>query len=100
MKKLISISLLLLLLNSCNQQKIFLKNEWTDIDLDGVHDSKDSCPLEYGSPYNLGCPYQSSLSAGFDRKLSTDSDLDGVADKKDECPYQSGSPFNLGCPVK
>lgn len=76
------------------------KTKWMDTDLDGVHDLKDACPMEAGSPFNLGCPEKTKLSLNFDRESSNDSDLDGVPDDRDECPNVYGSPFNLGCPYK
>lgn len=98
MKNLNYILVLGFLLTSCAQQHALISEKWSDIDLDGVHDLKDACPNEAGSPFNMGCPEDSKLSAEFNRSLSTDSDLDGVPDDKDECPYRYGSPFNMGCP--
>lgn len=100
LKNAVHLVLFSLLLASCAQQKTMLSDNWIDSDLDGIHDAKDACPLEYGSPFNLGCPDNSQLSSSFNKQLSTDSDLDGIPDEKDECPYVYGSPFNMGCPVK
>lgn len=85
---------------SCSVRQQTAERRWADTDLDGVHDLKDNCPDQPGSPFNLGCPDDSVLSADFNRLLSTDSDLDGVPDSKDDCPYEYGSPFNLGCPIR
>lgn len=98
MKNLNYILFIGLLLTSCAQQQGLTSKKWSDTDLDGVHDLKDGCPNDAGSPFNMGCPDDSKLSAEFNRRLSTDSDLDGVPDDKDDCPNQYGSPFNLGCP--
>lgn len=101
MKNLVLILSFSFLMASCvQQQKISFSDEWIDSDLDGLHDDKDACPFEYGSPFNLGCPDKSQLSTYFDKNSSTDSDLDGIPNDKDECPYEYGSPFNMGCPVK
>lgn len=95
------IILSLIFVVSCTQQKLLTKYDFTDSDLDGVHDDRDACPHEPGSFFNMGCPDdESRLSLAFNKEKSTDSDLDGVPDDKDECPEVYGSPFNQGCPFK
>lgn len=56
-----------------------------DRDKDGVADTEDQCPDEYGSG-KMGCP---------------DSDQDGVGDKFDKCPMQGekGQVDAQGCPT-
>lgn len=104
MKKLIFIfTIISFSVTSCVQQKVAVSSvidPYLDSDLDGVPDYKDACPLEYGSPFNLGCPKESDIPEGFNRALSTDADLDGIPDDEDECPYEYGSPFNMGCPIE
>lgn len=99
LKKIFYILILLFFGVSCTHQQTLFSDKWTDTDLDGIPDYKDACPLEAGSPFNLGCPSDKNLSANYNRELSTDSDLDGIPDEKDECPYEYGSPFNMGCPM-
>ncbi|GEM_PF-5072967 len=53
-----------------------------DKDRDGVADTEDLCPNEYGSG-KMGCP---------------DTDKDGVGDKFDKCPMESGLGSSDGCP--
>ena len=55
-----------------------------DRDGDGVQDSRDLCPNEYGTPKTNGCP---------------DADGDGVPDKEDNCKYEVGPKENAGCPI-
>jgi|SRR5690554_2965882 hypothetical protein len=100
MKKIFYLPIIALLSISCSQQQNLVKNNFQDSDLDGIHDSRDACPFEPGSIFNLGCPEDESmkLSATYDKLKSTDADLDGVPDDKDECPNLYGSPFNQGCP--
>jgi outer membrane protein OmpA-like peptidoglycan-associated protein len=57
-----------------------------DTDSDGVIDSQDKCPNEFGLVSNNGCPIN-------------DKDNDGVADEKDKCPNEFGSVDNNGCPI-
>jgi formylglycine-generating enzyme required for sulfatase activity len=52
-----------------------------DTDVDGVPDSRDPCPNDYGTAN--GCP---------------DYDNDGVADKSDRCRTKAGPPHWQGCP--
>lgn len=54
-----------------------------DRDSDGIPDSSDQCPEEYGSAASNGCP---------------DADEDGVPDKSDKCKYQAGEKKWQGCP--
>lgn len=61
-----------------------LPNAPSDKDGDGMPDSRDQCPTEYGT-HSSGCP---------------DADADGVLDKVDKCPYQKGLASNDGCPVQ
>jgi|GEM_PF-3815552 len=52
-----------------------------DRDDDGIPDSEDDCPEEYGTI--RGCP---------------DTDEDGIPDYQDKCPLQKGSLEKNGCP--
>jgi len=56
-----------------------------DRDGDGVPDSEDECPDQFGSPTNKGCP-------------ETDTDGDGLVDREDRCPNEPGPAANFGCP--
>ncbi len=58
----------------------------TDTDKDGIIDSQDKCPNEFGLISNNGCPIK-------------DKDNDGVADEKDKCPNEFGPADNNGCPI-
>jgi outer membrane protein OmpA-like peptidoglycan-associated protein len=58
----------------------------TDTDKDGIIDSQDKCPNEFGLISNNGCPIK-------------DKDNDGVADDKDKCPNEFGPVDNNGCPI-
>ena len=100
MKKIYYMTVIAFLTFSCAQQKSIVKNQHLDSDLDGIHDSRDACPKDPGSLFNLGCPENNSvkLALNYDELKSTDADLDGVKNEKDECPEQYGSPFNQGCP--
>jgi len=57
--------------------------ETNDKDRDGVVDSEDLCPNEYGSGLANGCP---------------DFDKDGIPDKFDLCPHLHGDISIQGCP--
>jgi len=95
-----AIFLLLIVITACSQQAVVSNHTFTDSDLDGVHDSRDACPDEAGSLFNLGCPQsEPKLAKSFNQKKSTDSDLDGIPDSKDQCVFTYGSPFNQGCPM-
>jgi outer membrane protein OmpA-like peptidoglycan-associated protein len=54
-----------------------------DRDADGVPDTEDACPDEYGLKIFNGCP---------------DRDWDGIPDKDDNCPDVQGPVANKGCP--
>jgi serine/threonine protein kinase len=56
-----------------------------DSDGDGVLNTYDICPAEYGDYLNNGCPI-------------SDMDNDGVADDSDNCLNESGPVENSGCP--
>jgi outer membrane protein OmpA-like peptidoglycan-associated protein len=56
-----------------------------DTDSDGVIDTEDECPNEFGPRSNNGCP-------------EPDSDGDGILDKNDDCPNEVGPSVNGGCP--
>ena len=58
-----------------------------DSDGDGVLNDVDSCPDEAGDPDNNGCPWE-------------DDDGDGILDKDDNCPNEPGDKANKGCPLK
>lgn len=55
----------------------------SDADGDGVADSVDNCPDEFGDATAKGCP---------------DTDGDGIADKADDCPNEYGDDTAKGCP--
>ena len=57
-----------------------------DYDGDGLSDTVDSCPYEFGTFANGGCP-------------TPDMDLDGVPDSLDRCPGLYGIATIDGCPV-
>ncbi|MEY3376171.1 MAG: hypothetical protein RL463_476 [Bacteroidota bacterium] len=57
-----------------------------DTDKDGIIDTQDKCPNEFGLISNNGCPIN-------------DKDNDGVADEKDKCPNEFGPVDNNGCPI-
>jgi outer membrane protein OmpA-like peptidoglycan-associated protein len=61
-------------------------NSLNDTDKDGIIDSQDKCPNEFGLISNNGCPIN-------------DKDNDGVADEKDKCPNEFGPADNNGCPI-
>lgn len=61
-------------------------NSLNDTDKDGIIDSQDKCPNEFGLINNNGCPIN-------------DKDNDGVADEKDKCPNEFGPVDNNGCPI-
>ncbi len=58
--------------------------EIPDRDRDGILDSVDECPDEFGSDTAAGCP---------------DRDRDGLADALDTCPDEAGAPEASGCPA-
>lgn len=63
---------------------------FSDRDLDGVVDTDDQCPDQFGEASNHGCPLV---------KLNGDTDGDGIADAQDLCPDQAGPMDLKGCPV-
>jgi len=69
--------------------KATLKNitEIADRDGDGIPDSEDQCPDEFGVLKYHGCPFR-------------DSDGDGVTDDVDKCIHEKGPKENDGCPYK
>ena len=66
-----------------NKEEKIDKNILNDKDNDGVTDSLDLCPYEYGKEAANGCP---------------DFDNDGIPDKYDLCPYLFGNLTLQGCP--
>lgn len=81
-----------------------------DRDKDGVSDTQDRCPDEYGSRNAMGCPDTDGDGVGdkFDRckfeagsieaEGCPDADGDGVEDKVDRCKFDFGPERNNGCP--
>ncbi len=65
-----------------------IQSVFSDRDGDGIADSKDKCPDEYGEAMYDGCK----------QPMILDSDGDGLADDKDQCPYETGELSNNGCP--
>ncbi|MFN8531108.1 MAG: thrombospondin type 3 repeat-containing protein [Anaerolineae bacterium] len=61
-----------------------------DSDGDGLSDTVDACPTQFGPSTNNGCP--------LDRPAA-DRDGDGVADFVDACPDLPASGFTQGCPL-
>ena len=62
-------------------------NGCPDSDNDGIADNIDKCINTFGPKENNGCPYK-------------DSDKDGVLDKDDKCVHTFGPKENNGCPYK
>jgi len=58
-----------------------------DRDGDGILNDEDNCPDEIGDLDNKGCPWE-------------DDDGDGVLDRDDNCPNEPGDIANKGCPSK
>ncbi len=81
-----------------------------DSDGDGIVDSKDLCPNEYGKAELNGCPDRDNDGiadaedecpdvAGLAQfKGCPDTDGDGIIDSKDACPTEHGKPELNGCP--
>ena len=85
-----------------------------DSDGDGVLDSADNCPGEFGYADNAGCPYpddpdRDGIRADADlcpNQFAPDSpngcrdaDDDGLDTSQDECPDEAGPSSNRGCPL-
>jgi len=67
-----------------------------DLDKDGIVDSNDKCPDEYGPIRCDGCPScDTPVPAPGD-----DRDGDGVLNANDDCPDKSGPASNKGCPLQ
>ena len=66
------------------------KDKNPDSDGDGVSDSLDECPKEYGT--ENGCPKETQT-------IDVDTDGDSVLDSMDNCPNVKGLPTNNGCPL-
>ena len=102
----------------CEQETIeqIITERTLDNDKDGIINSEDECPDEYGVKENNGCP---SLDSDGDGVLNTedncpdeagdsdnkgcpwqDDDGDGVLDRDDDCPNEPGDKANKGCPLK
>jgi formylglycine-generating enzyme required for sulfatase activity len=81
-----------------------------DFDGDGIPDSADKCPKEFGTAKMLGCPdYDDDGTPNDEDKCPglagepqwhgcPDSDKDGIPDNEDICPTQKGSLKEKGCP--
>lgn len=65
--------------SNITEEAVILK----DKDNDGIVDTLDLCPEEYGEAIANGCP---------------DSDKDGIPDKYDLCPHIAGDLKSQGCP--
>ncbi len=82
-----------------------------DLDADGIADSQDLCPEEFGDAATGGCPdLDGDLVADKDDRCidepgppelegCPDADGDGIADYEDACPEQAGTKENEGCPA-
>lgn len=64
----------------------------SDRDGDGISDSSDRCPDEWGPSINDGCPIAPTPPV-------SDRDSDGILDDQDLCPDQWGPALNNGCPL-
>lgn len=85
-------------------------NNGPDKDGDGVADTQDRCPTEYGSRDAMGCPDTDGDGVGdkfdkckykygsIDAQGCPDRDGDGIADTQDRCPNESGNGSASGCP--
>ncbi len=86
----------------------------TDADGDGLPDSADNCPEEFGYADNAGCPYpddpdRDGIRADADlcpHEFAPDTpngcrdfDDDGLDTSQDDCPEAPGPPSNRGCPL-
>mgnify|MGYP001161143651 FL=1 len=71
----------------CEQETIeqIITERKSDNDNDGIINSEDECPDEFGVKENNGCP-------------SLDSDGDGILNSEDNCPDEVGDVDNKGCP--
>ena len=80
-----------------------------DADGDGVPDSSDSCPSEFGDAGHFGCgdtdgdgfyTYEDSCNGEFGTIGGCpDNDGDGLHNYQDGCPNEYGDPSNGGCPA-
>ncbi|MDE2856802.1 MAG: thrombospondin type 3 repeat-containing protein [Chloroflexota bacterium] len=86
----------------------------SDSDSDGLPDSADNCPGEFGYADNAGCPYpddpdRDGIRAAADlcpNEFAPDSargcrdfDDDGLDTSQDDCPEAAGPSSNRGCPL-
>ncbi len=62
----------------------------SDTDGDGLPDTFDICPEQFGSAELAGCPADVEVK---------DSDGDGLGDDVDLCPFDAGPAKNSGCPA-
>jgi len=81
-----------------------------DSDTDGVPDSRDECPNEFGFRTISGCPDDDldgvpniydkcpGMAGPKTKEGCPDNDNDGLPDHLDKCPYQAGIPQFEGCP--
>lgn len=81
-----------------------------DSDTDGVPDSRDECPNEFGFRTISGCPDDDldgvpniydkcpKIAGPTNNEGCPDNDNDGFPDHLDECPYNAGIPKFNGCP--
>lgn len=69
----------------------------SDVDGDGVVDSLDFCPEEYGDVSNQGCPTDRDVIVAPISPSISDEDGDGIPDDLDSCMYLAG-PMPHGCP--
>ena len=94
--------------------------EVADTDSDGIPDSTDACPEDYGYAASSGCldetdtdgdgltgdadacpeDYGSSIDGGCAPEARPDSDRDGILDGADRCPEVSGMAEFAGCPFE
>ena len=85
-----------------------------DSDGDGIPDSADNCPEEFGYADNAGCPYpddpdRDGIRADADLcpnefapnspRGCRDFDDDGLDTSQDDCPEAAGPSSNRGCPL-
>ncbi len=94
-------------------------SEVADTDGDGIPDSTDACPVEYGYAASTGCldgmdadadglagdadacpeVYGSAADGGCTPETRPDADGDGMLDSADRCPEVSGMAEFAGCPI-
>jgi formylglycine-generating enzyme required for sulfatase activity len=78
--------------NTCFKQERY-DSPSIDNDVDGIPNSTDRCPDQYGIASKEGCP-----DFGERSNTDNDTDLDGIANSTDACPNDYGTAKAKGCP--